>query len=64
MAGDRDDDEAAHARALVCYRLIAEATTAPRGARTALLRLAASKEVTFSMSTMPGRFRAWLEHDG
>jgi putative transposase len=47
MAGDRDDDEAAHARALVRYRLIAEATTAPRGARTQLLRLAASKEVAW-----------------
>jgi len=47
MAGDRDDDEAAHARALVRYRLIAEATAAPRGARTQLLRLAASKEVAW-----------------
>lgn len=47
MTTDRDDDEAALAHALVRYRLIAEAAAAPRGARTALLRLAASKEVSW-----------------
>ena len=36
-----------HTLALVRYRLIAEATTAPRGARTRLLRVAASKEVAW-----------------
>jgi len=46
MADDHDDDPAL-ARALVRYRLIAEAASAPRGARTALLQLAASKEVTW-----------------
>jgi putative transposase len=46
MADDHDDDPAL-ARALVRYRLIAEAAAAPRGARTALLQLAASKEVTW-----------------
>jgi putative transposase len=47
MADDRVDDEAALASALVRYRLIAEAAAAPRGSRTALLRAAASKEVTW-----------------
>lgn len=46
MADDRDDDSAL-ARALVCYRLIAEAVEAPRGAREVLLRLAVTKEVTW-----------------
>jgi transposase InsO family protein len=46
MAEDRDEDPAL-AWALVRYRLIAEAASAPRGARTPLLRLAASKEVAW-----------------
>lgn len=46
MADDHDEDPAL-ACALVRYRLIAEAAAAPRGARTQLLRLAASKEVTW-----------------
>lgn len=46
MADDHDDDPAL-ARALVRYRLIADAAAAPRGARTALLQLAATKEVTW-----------------
>jgi transposase len=46
MADDHGDDPAL-ARALVRYRLIAEAAAAPRGARTALLVLAASKEVAW-----------------
>jgi transposase InsO family protein len=46
MSDDRDDDPAL-ARALVRYRLIAEAAAAPHGLRTQLLRLAASKEVTW-----------------
>ena len=46
MAEDRDDDPAL-ARALVRYRLIAEAAAAPRGGRTRLLQLAATKEVTW-----------------
>jgi hypothetical protein len=46
MVDDHDDDPAL-AWALVRYRLIADADAAPRGARTALLQLAASKEVTW-----------------
>jgi transposase InsO family protein len=46
MAEDRDEDPAL-ARALVCYRLIAEAAEAPRGARARMLQLAASKDVTW-----------------
>lgn len=46
MSDDRDDDPVL-ARALVRYRLIAEAASAPRGIRTQLLRLAASKEVSW-----------------
>jgi transposase InsO family protein len=46
MADDSDDDPAL-AWALVRYRLIAEAASAPQGTRTQLLRLAASKEVTW-----------------
>ncbi len=46
MADDRDEDPVL-ARALVRYRLIADAAAAPRGARTQLLRLAASKEVAW-----------------
>jgi len=46
MADDPDEDPAL-ASALVRYRLIAEAAAAPRGARTQLLRLAASKEVAW-----------------
>ena len=44
---DGHDDDPALARALVRYRLIADTASAPRGARTALLQLAASKEVTW-----------------
>ena len=65
MAGGNDDDEAALARALVCYRLIAEAADAPHGARTALLRLAASKEVAWpdgrAVSVTVRTLQRWLE---
>src|SRR3977135_4682572 len=65
MTGGNDDDEAALARALVCYRLIAEAADAPHGARTALLRLAASKEVAWpdgrAVSVTVRTLQRWLE---
>jgi putative transposase len=64
MTGGNDDDETALARALVCYRLIAEAAAAPHGARTALLRLAASKEVAWpdgqAVSVTVRTLQRWL----
>ena len=65
MTGGNDDNETALARALVCYRLIAEAAAAPHGARTALLRLAASKEVAWpdgrAVSVTVRTLQRWLE---
>lgn len=46
MAQDHDEDPSL-AWALVRYRLIAEAAGAPRGARTALLQLAATREAAW-----------------
>src|SRR3977135_3564032 len=65
MTGGDDDDEAARARALVGSRLTAQQARAPRGARTALLRLAASKELAWpdgrAVSVTVRTLQRWLE---